>query len=308
MSETRVLILGGGPAGVGAAWQLARRDKARVVLLERGEHFGGNSGSWEWEPGGHRLDFGSHRFHPATDPEILADVRAFLGEDLLDRPRHGRIRLLGRWIHFPLKPVDLFLRLPPKFALGTMRDMAKKRLPGSNGTPGADSFASVLRASLGRTICEHFYFPYAVKLWGHPPEALSAIQAQKRVGANSFGKLVKKVFSSVPGFKPPGAGRFYYPKRAFGQISEAYAEAARREGGADLLLGCTRPTRIEPATGDGWSVSGTVSAATVRSVRDRRSPLVHDPHHRAGDWLVRPAAPPEVLLGGGSPSPIGPCC
>ena len=32
-----------------------------------------------------------------------------VGDDLLDRPRHGRIRLLGRWVHFPLKAADLAL-------------------------------------------------------------------------------------------------------------------------------------------------------------------------------------------------------
>ena len=64
------------------------------------------------------MDYGIRRLHPATDPAILADIQRLLGGDLLDRPRHGRIGLLGRWIHFPLKPADLMLRMPPGFALG----------------------------------------------------------------------------------------------------------------------------------------------------------------------------------------------
>jgi protoporphyrinogen oxidase len=56
----------------------------------------------------------------------------------------------------------------------------------------------------------------------------------------------------VPGFKPPGAGRFYYPRRAFGQISEAYAEAARAAG-ADLRLGWTVDGLVRE--GDVWRVS-----------------------------------------------------
>src|SRR5439155_876106 len=75
------------------------------------------------------VDFGSHRLHPACAPEILADIRSLLGADLLDRPRHGRIRLRGRWIHFPLKPLDLALRLPPAFALGTAGDLVARLLP-----------------------------------------------------------------------------------------------------------------------------------------------------------------------------------
>jgi protoporphyrinogen oxidase len=250
-SAPRVVILGGGPAGVGAARELRRLGKAEVVLLERNAHFGGNAGSFE--AAGQRLDFGSHRLHPATDARILADVRELLGDELLDRPRHGRIRLLGKWIHFPLKPVDLFLRLDKSFALGSTRDMLAKHLPGRPGE--GQSFASVLNANLGATICREFYFPYAVKLWGHDPALLSGIQARKRVSAGSFGKLVRKVLNSVPGFKKPGAGRFYYPRRGYGAISEAYAEEARRLG-ADLRTEST-VTRLAPPEkpGDTWKVT-----------------------------------------------------
>jgi protoporphyrinogen oxidase len=246
-----VIILGGGPAGVGAARELRRQKKADVLLLERNGHYGGNAGSFE--QGGQRLDFGSHRLHPATETEILDDVRGLLGEELLDRPRHGRIRLLGKWIHFPLKPVDLFLRLDKSFAAGSMRDMIAKNLPG--GPDEGDTFASVLRANLGRTICNEFYFPYAVKLWGHAPEELSGIQAKKRVSAGSFLKLVRKVMGSVPGLKPPGAGRFYYPRRGFGAISDAYASEAQRLG-ANLRLD-TSVTGLEaPANGrDKWRIT-----------------------------------------------------
>jgi len=251
VSDPRVMILGGGPAGVGAARELRRQRKAEVLLVERNGHYGGNAGSFE--AGGQRLDFGSHRLHPATETEILDDVRGLLGEELLDRPRHGRIRLLGKWIHFPLEPLDLLLRLDKSFAAGTVRDMLAKNLPG--GPNEGDTFASVLRAKLGRTICDEFYFPYAVKLWGRAPEELSGIQARKRVSASSFGKLVRKVMSSVPGLKPPGAGRFYYPRRGFGAISDAYAAEALRTG-ADLRLDTSVIGLEAPVNGrDTWRVT-----------------------------------------------------
>lgn len=258
MAEPRVLILGGGPAGVGAARELARQGRGRALLLEQGAHFGGNAGSFE--ACGQWLDYGSHRLHPATEPEIMAEIRALLGEDLRDRPRHGRIRLLGKWIHFPLKPVDLLLRLDKSFALGSLRDMAAKHLPGR--PPEGDTFASVLRANLGATICDEFYFPYAVKLWGHTPELLSGVQAKKRVAAGSFGKLVRKVLNAVPGFKKPGAGRFFYPVRGFGQISEAYASDARARG-AELRLGW-RMQSIEPPRDarSPWRVTAASNGAT----------------------------------------------
>ncbi|NNG15091.1 MAG: FAD-dependent oxidoreductase [Gemmatimonadales bacterium] len=227
-----VVILGAGPAGVGAAYRLRRQDRATVTVLEQNPVVGGNAGSFEVS--GQRLDYGSHRLHPACDSEILGDIRRLLGDDLLDRPRHGRIHLRGKWIHFPLTPIDLLLRLDPRFSLGTARD-AMRNLIGRSKT-SEDTFAGVLLANLGPTICHDFYFPYAEKIWGHDPSELSAIQARRRVSAGSFGKLVRKVLASVPGFKPPGSGRFYYPRRGYGQISEAYAEAAR-DLGASFRLG-----------------------------------------------------------------------
>jgi len=242
-------VLGAGPAGVGAAYQLRRLERASVTVIEQQPVVGGNAGSFELN--GHQLDSGRHRLHPACDPGILADIHGLLQGGLLDRPRHGRIRLRGRWIHFPLKPVDLLLRLDPGFAAGSMRDMALKPLRSHTVT---ESFAGVLEGSLGPTICRDFYFPYARKIWGHEPEALSAIQARRRVSASSFGKLIRKVLGQVPGFRRPGAGRFYYPKRGFGQISEAYAQAAEDLGASIRLettvTGLTPPT----GTGDTWSV------------------------------------------------------
>ncbi len=249
MGEPRVIILGAGPAGLGAAWRLREEGKARVTVLEQGAGVGGNAGSFCWND--HRLDHGSHRLHPATAPRILADIRSLLGSDLLTRPRHGRIRLRGKWVHFPLHPMDLLLRLDKGFAAGVLRDRLR---PARLREAGEESFASVLRASLGPTICDSFYFPYARKIWGADPEALSAIQARRRVAAGSFAKLLRKVLNAVPGFRPPMAGTFFYPARGFGQVCEAYAEAAVR-GGAEVHLGC-RVTGLEPppAAGHPWRV------------------------------------------------------
>lgn len=250
--EPRVVILGAGPAGVGAAWRLRTAGKAKVTLFDQQEVVGGNAGSLTVAD--LRVDYGSHRLHPATAPHIMADIKRLLGDDLLDRPRHGRIGLLGKWIHFPLKPVDLALRMPPSFGIGAATDAATKASRKRQAT-GPESFASVLRTNLGPTICEHFYFPYARKIWGRAPEELSAIQAYRRVSAGSFGKLVKKVLSAVPGLKPPGSGRFFYPRQGFGQICEGYAEAARKAG-ADLQLGWKVVKLTRPADAAGpWKVT-----------------------------------------------------
>ncbi len=246
--KPHLLILGAGPAGLGAAYKLAQRGDFQVTVLEKNGSVGGNAGSFQLA--GQYVDYGSHRLHPSCDAEVIADIRHLLGDDLLDRPRHGRIRLQKRWIHFPLKPFDLALRLPPRFALGVVRDLAAKRL--RNGAKPNDSFSSVLEAGLGRTICREFYFPYARKIWGLDPEALSGAQARRRVSANSTGKLVRKVVSMLPGkAQTNGKGRFWYPRKGFGQISEAYYQASVRSG-AEVLLNAE--VQSLERTGAGWTV------------------------------------------------------
>ena len=244
MDQPHFVILGAGPAGCGAAAQLRRGGHGRVTLVERGPAVGGNAGSFLHE--GIWLDFGSHRLHSASDPRILSDIQALLGDDLIHQQRRGRIRLRNRWLRFPLKPADLFFHLDPGFALGIIRDMATKAfLP---RRPEGNTFASVLEADLGSTICNQFYFPYARKIWGRAPSQLSGIQARKRVTAGSFTKLLRRLVRS------PGAGKFYYPREGFGQISRAYADVAQ-QAGADLLLGWGVHRLARPVPGGKWSVT-----------------------------------------------------
>jgi protoporphyrinogen oxidase len=235
LNETSVVVLGAGPAGLGAALGLAERE-VDVRIIERRDVVGGNAGSFEL--GGMRVDYGSHRLHPAADPAILDRLRTLLGDDLLARPRHGRIRLLGRWVHFPLRGLDLALRLPPSFALGALGDAVRKALP-STGSGGEETFASVLESGLGRTICRDFYFPYARKIWGVEPEELSYVQAYRRVSAGSISRLIARL---LPGRGGKGSaapkGIFYYPRRGYGQISECLHDAAV-SAGASVRLGTT---------------------------------------------------------------------
>lgn len=259
-TEPRVVILGGGPAGVGGAYRLRAEDKARVTVVEQRESVGGNAGSFTVE--GQRVDYGSHRLHPSCHPAVMEDIRCFLGDDLRRRPRHGRIRLLGRWIHFPLRFSELLTRLDPSFAAGMALDAVPRLfLP---TTDRGETFASVLEAGLGPTICHNFYFPYARKIWGREPDELSRVQAERRVAANSFSKLFLKVLGRLPGVESPGFDHFYYPRGGYGRISESYAEAADREG-ADFLLGW-RAEGLERENG-AWMVTVERDEGERRTLR-----------------------------------------
>jgi protoporphyrinogen oxidase len=228
MAKPHIVILGAGPAGLGAAFQLTRKNLVNVSVIEQSNKVGGSAGSFEHS--GVQLDYGSHRLHPSCDPEILNDIKNLLGNDLLSRPRHGRIRLLNRWIHFPLKPLDLAIRMPPSFVWGVLIDSLNKTLRRNSGLDETETFASVLKTGLGQTICKNFYFPYSIKMWGMPPEELSATQANRRVSANSLGKMFRKILSAIPVIKKDDKSRFFYPKNGFGQISESFYKASKTAG------------------------------------------------------------------------------
>ncbi|MFF5212353.1 protoporphyrinogen/coproporphyrinogen oxidase [Streptosporangium sp. NPDC000396] len=233
-----LVVMGAGPSGLAAAWRAALRGLS-VTVLERADHVGGLSASFE--VAGIRVDHGSHRLHPATPPHLLADLRGLLGDDLQERPRNGRLRIADRFVGFPLKPGELAKRLPPALLAGVARDALTAPLRGAGRK---DTYAGTLRASLGPALYDALYAPFAVKLWGLPGEEIDGDQARKRVTADSPWKIARRVLRG----QSNGQGKiFYYPRRGFGQIVDALADAATAAG-ADIRLG-TACTRIEPGAG-----------------------------------------------------------
>lgn len=241
--KKRIAVIGAGPAGLSLAYKLLKRfgDKVEVSIFEKDKGVGGISASF----GKHGLyfDYGSHRLHPAIDNALFQDIQTLLGNDLFKVPRNGRIRILDRFVKFPLNLVDASLHLPLRFFGGVLKDTLQK--PFRKNVKDTGSFSEVLLAGLGETICRGFYFPYAKKLWGLKPVEIASEQAYKRISSNSVSKIIKKTLTAVFRGRDGGGAYFYYPRTGFGQIFTGYAGAITELGGRIYLE--TEVIRIDNA-------------------------------------------------------------
>ena len=277
-----LVVLGAGPAGLGAAWRAARAGHS-VVVLERGPAVGGMAASFD--VAGVRVDHGSHRLHPATAPGLLADLTELLGNDLQLRRRNGRLRIgagaRASWVGFPLRPAELARRLPPALLARIAFDAATA--PARKRTAPPTSYADALRRGLGPGLYDALYAPFAEKLWGLPGEEIDAEQARRRVSADTPWKIAARVLRR----SGDGQGRlFRYPRRGFGQLVEAVAQAAT-DAGARIELG-TSAVAVRPGP-DGVLVRTAAGAETTAAHVFSTVPIT------ALARIAEPGPPPAVL-------------
>ena len=238
-----IVVVGAGPAGLMAALRSAQAGH-QCTLLEAGEAVGGMAGSFE--VAGQRVDYGSHRLHPATPERFLELFRTLLGPDLQVRPRHGRIRLRGRWLAFPLRAGDMIRNLPVSFGARAALDAATSPLR-RRRMASSPSFQDEVARRLGSAVAGEFYVPYARKLYGVEAAQLDRELALRRVSASGAAEVLRRVVRAA---RPQGR-RFLYPRAGYGQLSEALACAAA-DAGVDVRMR-SRVCGVE-TTGDGVSV------------------------------------------------------
>ncbi len=109
-AQADVQILGGGPAGLGAAYYAKKLD-LNFAVIEAGGELGGNCRTIRI--GDFLFDTGAHRFHD-KDPQVTNDIRDLLGEDLFEVDAPSEIFSGDRFFKFPLRPGNLARQLSPK--------------------------------------------------------------------------------------------------------------------------------------------------------------------------------------------------
>src|SRR3990172_13012071 len=107
VSDKKVVIIGGGPAGLTAAYELTKLNLVPVVL-EKQDKVGGLARTEEHK--GFRFDMGGHRFFSKVE-EVKKIWREILGDNFLHRPRLSRIYYRKKFVYYPLKPLNALMGL-----------------------------------------------------------------------------------------------------------------------------------------------------------------------------------------------------
>jgi len=279
-----IIILGGGLAGLAAAWKLSASG-AKVTVIEAMDHVGGLASSFSWR--GTTLDIGPHKLYPQSE-SIRSFLLALLGEDLVEQKKVAGIWLRGEKLRFPpsMKSGSAHLSF---FMSGILSYAGAFAASHIRARPD-DSYEDYVINRFGRYLYEQVLKPQATKLWGRP-DRLSSELGRVRMPYSSLSEvIIGAVLKSRHG-PEVSAGEFYYPKGGIGELAGRLAEGVTDNGGR-LLLG-RKATAVRPSQ-DGvevdidkerLSANAVISTIAPDSLVRVIEPPVPGPVRRAADAL-----------------------
>lgn len=247
------VVIGGGPAGLTAAYTLAKAGRLVAVLEAHPNRWGGISRTEEYK--GYRFDIGGHRFF-SKSPEIERLWDELLPEPMLERPRKSRILYRGRFYSYPLRPIEALHNLGLLESGRCIASYVKVRLWPIRPVR---SFEDWVTNAFGSRLFGIFFRTYTEKVWGMACSEISADWAAQRIKGLSLSRAIMSAFQR----RRAGAGAtaiktlisaFRYPRLGPGMMWEAAAHRITSMGGQ--LLQDSRVTRVAwSADRGGWIVT-----------------------------------------------------
>ena len=228
-SDLHAVIIGAGPAGLSAAYELSRQG-VRSTILEADKVVGGLARTVEYK--GYLFDVGGHRFFTKWD-EINSLWREILGDKLLTCSRLSRIFYRRRFFRYPLKATDVLLGLGLLDSILIITSYLKARVFRS---PQEENLEQWVSNRFGRRLYETFFKTYTEKVWGVPCSEIRSEWAEQRIRGLSLTTTLKNAI-----FKPNSTEiktlieSFHYPERGPGQMWQEMASRLQRRGNSLLL-------------------------------------------------------------------------
>ncbi len=264
-------ILGGGPAGLTAAYTLGLRGRPAVVFEADGT-VGGIAKTVEFN--GYRFDLGGHRFFTKLK-QVERVWESLAGDEFLTRPRLSRIYYDGKYFSYPLTSKDVVGRLgiweSGLCALSYLWAQRHRRRE-------ADTFEEWVTARFGHRLYKAFFESYTEKLWGIPGTEIRSLWAAQRIKNFSLwnaaltilGLRREHVTTLIEEFKYPrlGPGQMWELMQA--KLEEAYdipvelnhriAQINHQDGRVTGVLAHTNAHETD------YSVDGIVSSLALQDL------------------------------------------
>ena len=272
MHKKHAIIIGAGPAGLTAAYYLAKDTNIKPIVLEKENFVGGLSRTMNF--GGNRMDVGGHRFFsksaeilklwnellpaqgaPALDEKILRRKSVLtdgganpeeVDEVFLNRRRVSRIFYRQKFFSYP---ISLSLQTIKNLGLGEMFSIGASFLKAKFTQRDEKTLEDFMINRFGQKLYETFFRDYTTKVWGRSPKEIGADWGAQRIKGLSLGKTILDFFKKTFGSKD-GAGetslieRFLYPKFGPGQLWEKMADEIKKFGGEVLTSANVKNFRV----------------------------------------------------------------
>ncbi len=224
----KVIILGGGLTGLGAAYKLSQAG-VEVVVIEEQSRLGGIAASIKRND--YIFDFGPHRFH-TNNLMLLEEIKSLVPVELNTVHRKSSIRLMDKYFSYPLEAKNLLFKMNPLKLAQAFFDfvftVSKNKifpLPDS-------SFESWIVNRFGRTLYDLYFGPYTEKLWGIHPANISPDWASQRIALLNLWDVAMRLLIKKDSTPRTYETRFYYPFFGSGTFAEKFTERIIKNNGA----------------------------------------------------------------------------
>jgi protoporphyrinogen oxidase len=262
----KAVIIGAGPAGLTAAYELSKKGQRVVVLEADPRYVGGISRTVEYH--GYRFDIGGHRFF-SKSREVEDLWTEILGADMLERARSSKIFYRGKFYAYPLKPLQALSQLGAMESARCILSFLKARL---RPVRNPKSFEDWVVNEFGERLFRIFFKTYTEKVWGMSCKEISADWAAQRIKGLTLSGAIKNAL--LPKRKPGDRTQvvktlidtFRYPRLGPGMMWEACAEKVRALGG-EVLLGRSVVACRYDAGSSAWMVTTRTAEGATEEYR-----------------------------------------
>jgi len=214
-----LVIIGAGPAGLTAAYELSESNK-KVIVLEKKIQVGGLAETKVF--GEYRYDIGPHRFF-TKNKEVYELFLEILDKDSVEVNRKTRILFKNSYFDYPLTPLNALFGLGVIESIITGVSYTFARIKSYLNISKINNFEDWVIDKFGRKLFNNFFKNYTEKVWGIDCKEIGADWAAQRIKGLSLSTAIK--FALFPNSKKRPktlVDKFYYPRLGAGMLWEKF--------------------------------------------------------------------------------------